>query len=404
MTREQALYELLISLFTDNAQLQRHLRWLPGGEALVNALPSRDVPMARFVHEAVELLAKLNLVDDAFWAAFGPVYAGRADDIQRVRALWAGAADTIRTEDKPPEQRPTLSRAEALRQRATIGILTALPKELAAVRVMLESPVSWTSPTSRVRYLLGEIPATEGGAHAVAVALLLEMGNNAAALSAQTLLGDVPSARHLVMCGIAGGVPAPGRPDDDVRLGDVVVSNRNGVIQYDLVKLSEGEDPEPRHPPRPPGRELLDAVRHLEAEALMGERPWRAHLARGASIDEAARPDDGLDARGEPIAYPPDPKRAPGLPRVFSGPIAASNALLKDPAIRDRLARDFKVKAIEMEGSGVADAAWFSDRAGYLVIRGVCDYCDERKGDLWQGYAAVAAAAYLRALVASMAA
>jgi hypothetical protein len=59
------------------------------------------------------------------------------------------------------------------------------------------------------------------------------------------------------------------------------------------------------------------------------------------------------------------------------------------------------MKAIEMEGSGVADASW---EAGcpYLIIRGICDYCDQNKNDEWQNYAAVVAAAYTRTLLESL--
>jgi tetratricopeptide (TPR) repeat protein len=88
---------------------------------------------------------------------------------------------------------------------------------------------------------------------------------------------------------------------------------------------------------------------------------------------------------------------------VFAATIAAANNLLKNAAYRDYLGTTFNVKAVEMEGSGIADAAWMDSRAGYLVVRGICDYCDGQKGDIWQGYAAVAAAAYVRALIESMA-
>ena len=54
--------------------------------------------------------------------------------------------------------------------------------------------------------------------------------------------------------------------------------------------------------------------------------------------------------------------------------------------------------AVEMEGSGIADAAWVAGQH-YLVIRGICDYCDDKKNDAWQGYAAVAAAAYARVVI-----
>ena len=69
--------------------------------------------------------------------------------------------------------------------------------------------------------------------------------------------------------------------------------------------------------------------------------------------------------------------------------------------LRDQLARDCGVIAVEMEGSGVADAAWTAGQQ-YLVIRGICDYCDDKKNDLWQGYAALASAAYARALISSI--
>jgi len=54
-----------------------------------------------------------------------------------------------------------------------------------------------------------------------------------------------------------------------------------------------------------------------------------------------------------------------------------------------------------MEASGIADATW-THKIGYLVIRGICDYCDSHKNDDWQQYAAVVAAAYTRALIESM--
>ena len=60
---------------------------------------------------------------------------------------------------------------------------------------------------------------------------------------------------------------------------------------------------------------------------------------------------------------------------------------------RDALGRKYGVRAIEMEGAGIADATW-NHEAGYLVIRGISDYCDSTKGDDWQKYAAVVAAAH----------
>src|SRR5450759_1618651 len=78
--------------------------------------------------------------------------------------------------------------------------------------------------------------------------------------------------------------------------------------------------------------------------------------------------------------HPLDTKRIKGQPRVFIGPIASANILQKDPKARDELREKFGVKAIEMEASGIADATW-NHAVGYLVVRGICDYCDSHKND-----------------------
>ena len=46
------------------------------------------------------------------------------------------------------------------------------------------------------------------------------------------------------------------------------------------------------------------------------------------------------------------------------------------------------------------EAAGLMDQLPCLVIRGICDYCDSHKNKHWQGYAALAAAAYARDLLA----
>jgi len=103
------------------------------------------------------------------------------------------------------------------------------------------------------------------------------------------------------------------------------------------------------------------------------------------------------------ISHPKDlwRDRNPARPKVHLGAIGSANELLKDPIRRDRLRDEHGVRAIEMEGSGTADAAWSASR-DYLVIRGTCDYCDTHKNDEWHYYAALVAAAYARALIGSL--
>ncbi|WP_437287502.1 phosphorylase family protein [Sorangium sp. So ce406] len=297
--------------------------------------------------------------------------------------------------------------AEALAKRVRVGIVTALPEERAAMLAMFERTYHWSfaGQGAGLVYDLGVLPAHGGGCHVVALALA-GMGNNVAAARGTLLLTHFPEVEAILMTGIAGGVPSPSHADDHVRLGDVVVSGERGVIQYDFVKKTRRVT-EVRASPRPPHARLLEAVRLLESDALAGARPWEGHVERAKHLEGAARPEaarDVLLASQKPferVEHPVDRKRTDGQPRIFKGPIASGNVLLKEPVWRDRLRTQHGAKAVEMEGSGIADATW-EHGVGYLVVRGICDYCDKNKNDDWHMYAAVVAAAYTRAVLGRM--
>jgi nucleoside phosphorylase len=151
---------------------------------------------------------------------------------------------------------------------------------------------------------------------------------------------------------------------------------------------------------------MLQAFRALEAGKLLGERPWEAYadnaLKRLSAGDEMFdRPPANTDilyAAGSVIDHPTDHRRREDRPRIHGGAIGTADILLKDPNLRDELNRNYGVKAVEMEGSGVQGAAWSLER-DVMVIRGISDYCDTHKSDQWRYYAALVAAAYARALI-----
>lgn len=298
-------------------------------------------------------------------------------------------------------------RSQDNERKATIGIITALPKEYAAVQRILENveKISFPGQGAGRRYLIGEVCTSNEEKHTV-VLCLGSMGNNIAAIRASLLLNHFPQLESIIMVGIAGGIPNPEKPDDHVRLGDVVISNEKGVIQYDFDKETITENIH-RHPPRPPSASLLEGVKLLEVDELMGEKPWLDFIDQALIPEGKQRPlieTDILVSSTNPeqiIEHPQDPKRKNNEPRVFVAPIASANKLLKNPIKRDQLRDKFGAKAVEMEGSGIADATW-SHEIGYLVVRGICDYCDLKKGDDWQAYAAAVAAAYTRALLESI--
>lgn len=296
---------------------------------------------------------------------------------------------------------------ELFKDSVHFGIITALPKELAACKALLENPEEIFIPGSGAgrRYFLGGIPSSNGGMHLI-VLTLTEVGNNMAANRATLLLEHFPNIKSVIMVGIAGGVPNPNKVDEHVRLGDIVISGKKGVVQYDFDKETQ-DGVEHRHSPHSPSSELLEAVRYLEADALMGKHPWVKYIDQGLEELNISRPpeeEDILVSSDNPeiqIDHPEDPKRIKNEPLIFSGTIAAANKLLKNPIKRDYLSEKFGIKAVEMESSGIADATW-NHGVGYLTIRGICDYCDSLKGDVWQMYAAVIAAAYTRVLFENM--
>ena len=293
-----------------------------------------------------------------------------------------------------------------------IGIITVLPKEYAAVKAMMDNPGDWFVPTQRAgeQYCLGEMPAAQGHKHSVVLSLAVSIGTDVAAVWTSSLSRDFPTVRTVIMVGIAGGVPHPKKPDDHVRLGDVVVSNEKGVMHYEFVTQGMDE-PKYRWASHRPSARLLHAAKRLEADTIRGKQQWVKLIDRAKGLQGTVRPEAEKDVlysfirlegdrwrRGKKVVHPTDSSRREGEPRVFIGPIASANTLLKDPFKRDKLRDLFAVKAVEMEAAGIVDAAWI-EQLDYLVVRGICDYCDPDKNNLWQGYAAVAAAAYVRGLL-----
>jgi nucleoside phosphorylase len=294
-----------------------------------------------------------------------------------------------------------------------IGVVTALPEEYVAMKRMLVGAVSTKVPGDTNEYTVGEIEARRNGrrigSHRVALTLTKRTGTESAATTATNLLRSFPVIRLVLMVGIACGIPNPSDPDKHVRLGDIVVSDRQGIVDP-TSGVAEAGGVKHRELILPPGAALTQAVNLLEAEELeRGERPWQARIEQLiADHEKFKRPgpstDVLLDANLEKVDHPIDKRRRGRArqPLVFRGPIGSSNLLSRDVGFREELAAKHGLRAIEMEGAGIANAAW--DRSQpYGVIRASCDYGDPSKNDRWHHYAAGAAAAYAACAIARIA-
>jgi nucleoside phosphorylase len=291
------------------------------------------------------------------------------------------------------------------RRAPQFGIVTALPHEFKAVVAYLDEPkqIEFGHRGAGQTYVIGTMPS-HNGEHTVAALLLPDIGNNSASVGAALLSANLRSLQCIFMTGVAGGIPNANVPAEHVRLGDIVVSDRDGVVQYDAGKALADRFL-PRYPPRPPSARMLQAARMLMATNFATE--LQSLISMGLNACGFSRPPDNADVLccsrdpRKAVPHPSDPTRTPGFPRVFLGPIASANQVLKNALKRDQLRDEYRAKAVEMEGSGVADATW-TRSIEYFVVRGICDYCDSNKRDDWQSYAAVTAAAYTRLLLSTV--
>lgn len=301
-----------------------------------------------------------------------------------------------------PDVRPT-----PINALPKVLIVTALPLEAAAVRATFDGERVVGVDGDPHIYCVGtyEMAGDVSVHRDVLLVTQSDMGKANAATVAANALRSFPRIQYLIMVGIAGGCPNPEKPDEHVRLGDIVVSDETGIIEYDDIKATL-DGTEYRGPAQRPSYAMLQAVRHLAAGLLMGRRPWEAHMDRALGRLEPnaryMRPPEESDIlhnhAGGVVAHPTDLRQRRGHPAVHTGGIATADTLQKNPRVRDELRDRFRVRAIEMEGAGIQGAAWAMQR-DVLVVRAICDYCDKYKNDTWQPCAAIAAAGYARALV-----
>lgn len=302
----------------------------------------------------------------------------------------------------------------------TVGWICAISREHVAALAFLDErhqrPEDLPAHDDN-HYALGRI-----WKHNVVIVVLPagEYGLNASASAAKDLSRSFPNVRIGLMVGIGGGAPSP---DHDIRLGDIVVSTpgdgHGGVYQYDFGKAMQGRTFQTTGTLNQPPRFLRTAVNGLEAEYTSEghnlEEAIKDVLERNPRLQKYKRPPSITDRLYKTeVAHPPNNKASCATccgndpsklilrpertiydsnPTIHYGLIASANQVMKDASIRDKLIAEKDVLCFEMEAAGLMN------QFPCLVIRGICDYSDSHKNKEWQGYAAMAAAAYTRDLL-----
>ncbi|EMT72831.1 hypothetical protein FOC4_g10004316 [Fusarium odoratissimum] len=301
----------------------------------------------------------------------------------------------------------------------TVGWVCALSTEFTAAQEQFdeeyephESPEHRDANDFNV-YSFGKIKG-----HMVVVAVLPngQYGIASAATVAKDMIRSFRNIRFGLMVGIGGGAPTK---QHDIRLGDVVVSSPtpggSGVFQYDFGKATKEVFQHTASHNKPPPL-LLAAVAGLktqyERKGLQIHDKVSTIVANNKRLSvKYGRPEDpdslfstSINHKSDPchkfcVTAPTDlvdrkPRQEPmEVVEVHYGAIASGNTLMEDAFKRDELASKANILCFEMEAAGLMD--------GFrcLVIRGICDYSDSHKNDIWQGYAAMTAAVYAKQIL-----
>jgi nucleoside phosphorylase len=308
---------------------------------------------------------------------------------------------------------PTLSLEEY-----HVGWICALPEELAAAKAMLDEKhemIQSQDHRDHNSYVLGKIRK-----HNVAIACMPAGmdGLVAVATVARDMVRTMPALRFGLLVGIGGGVPDL-KNNIDIRLGDVVVSQptgiNGGVIQYDKGKAT-GRSPEDatftlKGSLNTPPAVLLNALSSIRAEHDMNDSHMPKYLSdmleqypkmRKSGYTFPGVEKDllycGTCSEGRSCSECEQtlmcrPSREDTSPRIHYGVVASGNLVIKNAGVRDSIRTDFGAKCVEMEAAGLMN------NFPCVVIRGICDYADSHKNDVWHKYAATAAAAFAKELL-----
>ncbi|HEX4722415.1 MAG TPA: hypothetical protein VH333_07865 [Pseudonocardiaceae bacterium] len=288
------------------------------------------------------------------------------------------------------------------RDQPTFGLVTALPVEYTAIRTLLTDTADMYVAPDLARYTVGSLPSVQGQPdHTVALTLLGATGTDAAADGCANMIRSYPSIRAMVMVGIAAGIPQVNRPDQHVRLGDIVVAE--GLVDYDHVSVGP-EGTELRQGFPLPSPMLMRCANILRTDELREERPWEQWLtpALNGYSRPSERKDVVYDSAGYELRHPRRDRSGHrrGAPKVHYGLIGSADRSLRDVVTRDQIAMRHRLLAIEMEGTAIGISSSLNGRE-WFVVRGISDYGDSMRNNTWRGYASLVAAAYTRSLLAT---
>lgn len=240
------------------------------------------------------------------------------------------------------------------------------------------------------------------------------------------LFKTFPNIRMTLLVGIGGGVPQPEHfsdPLNDVRLGDVVVgwptyADARGHVIYHESGRSRVDGFEITGTMDKPHTVILNALPLLRLRHDLGRSSFHDHMVKLQSHERLGNRFQHPGLKHDMLFKPTythvggytsncascnthelvdrEPRKE-GHEEIFvyhQGRIATGNSVIMDGEKRESISSQCGgALCVEMEAAGV------EVNSRCLVIRGISDYADSHKSDLWRSYAAGKAAAFARELL-----
>ncbi|KAJ9497558.1 hypothetical protein H2202_006982 [Exophiala xenobiotica] len=333
--------------------------------------------------------------------------------------------------------------------RFEIAIVCALPLEADAVISLFDAHLDANDGMrGKAARDINAYTAGRMGQHNVVLVHMRGMGKVNAASVVHGLRSSFEHIQLAIVVGICGGVPHDSGSNEEIFLGDVIISR--SLVQYDFGRQHTGSFAPKDSLQGGSGRSALeigsllskletqyhrtrfevetgsflktlqqkskkarylgpDADRLFESSALhkhhqigycstcASARATRiCEDAVAGSCEDLGCVRDGFVRRirrvGEIRSYDGAPREPLG-PSVHIGKMGSADTLMRSAMHRDEVARRCEVIGFEMEGAGIWD--FFPS----VVIKAVCDYADSHKNKHWQNYAAATAAAATKAFL-----
>ncbi|KAH8676615.1 ankyrin repeat-containing domain protein [Tricladium varicosporioides] len=293
-----------------------------------------------------------------------------------------------------------------------VGIICVSATEKAAMEMMVdERHIGLPNKDGdENEYTLGRI-----GMNNVVIASLPETLVSKSAVQIAKSMQRTFSIRYHLLVGLGGGIWSK---DNDIRLGDAVVSNPfgpcQGSIQWSIQKDHSVEATSEEELTRSLPSPLLHALRlvrekelidGLDLAASLSTSIWRqvqsigTYQYQGAATDLLFRSNcrhivgktckEGCDLS----MVINRPARNSRIPKIHYGIIASGTKVVKSGKSRDYVASKLNAICFDEYATG------FMKAFPGLIIKGICDYADSHENWRWHSYAAGVAAAFAKEVV-----